>query len=91
MLIPILVVANIPVYLFLGWLAFDNKENAASTFGETLLAVLKMIFIPAIVRVMFGMETSGSWGLFPIAGFFIACAFVVYGEYWLLVNQFGFQ
>ncbi len=37
------------------------------------------------------MDTSGSWGLFPIAGFFIACAFVVYGEYWLLVNQFGFQ
>lgn len=37
------------------------------------------------------MDASGGWGLFPIAGFFIACAFVVYGEYWLLVNQFGFQ
>ncbi len=91
MLIPILIVANIPVYLFLGWLAFDNKETAASTFTETLLAVLKMLFIPSFVRVMFNMDTSGSWGLFPIAGFFLACGFVVYGEYWLLGNWFGIQ
>lgn len=89
MLIPILVVANIPTYLFLGWLAFDNKETAASTFTETLVAVLKMIFVPAIVRVMFGMDTSGSWGLIPIAAFLFACAMVVYGEYWLIGNWFG--
>jgi len=38
----------------------------------------------AFVRFMFKMDTSGSWGLLTIAGFFIACGFVVYGEYWLL-------
>ena len=68
MLIPILVGANIPVYLFLGWLAFDNKETAASTFAETLVAVLKMLLIPGFVRVLFNMDTSGSWGRCPSPG-----------------------
>jgi hypothetical protein len=88
-LIGILVVANLPVYLFLGWLAFDSKDNAADTFFETVVAILKMILVPDIVRVLLDMDTSGSWGLLPIAGFFLACAGVVYGEYLLLGQWFG--
>ena len=49
MLIPILIVVNIPVYFFIGWLAFDSKDNAADTFFDTIIAVLKMIFIPGIL------------------------------------------
>ena len=90
MLIPILILANIPVYLFLGWLAFDSKESAAQTFSETLVAVLKTIFVPHFLRLLLGMDTSGSWGIFPIGGFLIACGLVVYGEYWALVNWYGF-
>jgi hypothetical protein len=89
MLIPILVVVNIPVYIFIGWLAFDSKDNAASTFLETITAVLMMILIPRILRVLFDMDTSGSWGLIPVAGYLAACAGVVYGEYALLVKCFG--
>jgi hypothetical protein len=91
MLIPVLVVLNLPVYLFLGWLAFDSKDSAADTFFETIVAVLKMILVPYSVRALLGMDTSGSWGLLPIAGFFVACGAVVYGEYYLLGRFFGLQ
>ena len=37
MLIATLVVLNIPVYIFIGWLAFDTKQGAADTFAEPLL------------------------------------------------------
>lgn len=84
MLIPVLIVVNIPVYIFIGWLAFDSKDNAADTFFDTITAVLKMILIPKIVRALFEMDTSGSWGLFPIACYLFACAGVVYGEYSLI-------
>jgi hypothetical protein len=60
MVISILAIANIPVYLFLGWLPFDSKANAADTFFETIVAVLKTIFIPHFVRVLLQMDTEGS-------------------------------
>jgi hypothetical protein len=81
-----LIVLNIPVYLFLGWLAFDNKQGAADTFIETLVALVKMILVPYQVRVLLNMDTEGSWGLLPTAGFLLACGFVVWGEYALIVR-----
>jgi len=81
-----LIVLNIPVYLFLGWLAFDSKQNAAQTFGETIAAIVKMIFVPYWLRVALGMDTEGSWGIVPIAGFLGACALLTYGEYHLLTK-----
>jgi hypothetical protein len=88
MLIATLIVLNIPVYLFIGWLHFDSGDNAADTFFETIVAILKAIFIPASVRVLLGVETDQSWGLFQIAGFFTACVALVYGEHWLLLKCF---
>ena len=86
MLIAILVVLNIPVYIFIGWLVFDTKDGAADTFYETIVAVLKAIFIPRIVRVLTGDDDDGAWGLFPIGAFFFACGFIVYGEYFLMTK-----
>ena len=88
MLVAILAVLNIPVYLFLGWLAFDSKSNAADTFFDTVVAVLKLILIPRIVRVLLQMDTEESWGIVPIAGFLVACGLVVWGEYALIVRWF---
>lgn len=83
-----LVVLNIPVFLFLAWLAFDSKEGAARTFGETIVAILQILFVPRIVRVMLDMDDEGALGLVPIIGFFIACGAIVFGEYWLVTNFF---
>ncbi len=89
MLVAILIVLNIPVYLLFGWVVFDTKSNAADTLFDTVVAVVKIIVIPKIVRELAGMDTEGSWGLLPIAGFLAACAGIVYGEYYLLGKFFG--
>ncbi len=86
MLVATLIVLNIPVYLFIAWLVFDTKEGVADTFFETIVAILKAIFIPRIVRVLMGDDDDGAWGIFPIATFFIACGVVVYGEYCLVMK-----
>jgi hypothetical protein len=85
----LLIVLNIPVYLVLGWLVFDTKKDAAATFTETILAVLKIIFIPRFVRVLFDMDDSGALGLFPIGAFVFACGMLVWGEYWLVQKCLG--
>lgn len=89
MLIAVLVVLNIPVYLFIGWLVFDTSDSAADTFFDTVVAILKAILVPRIVRVLLGEDDDDAWGILPIAAFFAACAGVVYGEYWLLTEYFG--
>ncbi len=86
MLIATLAVLNIPVYLFIGWLVFDSKEGAAVTFFETIVAILKLIFIPRIVRVLTGDDDEDALGLFPIALFFFACGLIVYGENYLITE-----
>lgn len=84
MSIPILLVLNIPVYLFIGWIVFDTKENAAETFYETIVSILKAIFIPSIVRVFMDDDDDEGFGFLPIVGFFVVCGLIVYGEYCLV-------
>ena len=86
MLVATLIILNIPVYLFIGWLAFDTGEDAADTFFETIVALLKIILVPRIIRVLLGDDDEGAWGIFPIAGYFLACAGITYGEYYLITK-----
>jgi len=86
MVIAVLIILNIPVYLFLGWVAFDSKENAGQTLAETAIAVLKIIFVPSWLRMVLGMDTEGSMGLFPIGAFLFACSMITYGEFILLTK-----
>jgi hypothetical protein len=88
MVIIILIVLNIPLFLFIGWLAFDSKAGAAKTFGETIVSLLQILLIPRIVREVLGMDDEGALGLVPIIGFFIACGAMVAGEYWLVAKYF---
>ncbi|MEQ8786444.1 MAG: hypothetical protein RIC55_09100 [Pirellulaceae bacterium] len=86
MLIAILVVANIPVFLFFGWVLFDTKEQAAESFVDTIIAILKVIFIPGFLRILMGMETEGAWGIFPLLLFLSACIGVIWIEHWLITT-----
>lgn len=88
MLIAVLIVLNMPVFLFLGWLAFDSTDRAATTIFETIVAVLKQIFIPWSLRVLMGIDTSDAIGIVPIAGYLFACWALVMGELWVL-RQWG--
>lgn len=88
MLITTLIILNIPAYLFLAWVVFDTKEAAADTFFETIVALLRIIFIPRIFRVLLDMDDTEAFGLFPIALFLAACGLLIYGEYLLIKAMF---
>jgi len=88
MLVTVLIILNIPIYLAIGWLVFDTKDKAASTFFETIVAVVKAICIPRIVRVLMGDDDDDAWGLLPIGIFLFLCAGLVYGEYYLITKWF---
>lgn len=83
--LAILIALNIPIYLFIAWLIFGDKENAADSIYDTTMALLKIILVPPIVRVMMGMDDDeGIGGMFAFAGFGIACAAITAGEVYLL-------
>ena len=86
MLVWALVVLNIPVYLFIGWLAFDTKESAADTFFETIVAVLRIILVPRLLRYLLGWDDADAVGLFPVGGFILACAGIVFFEHMLITK-----
>ena len=86
--ILILAIVNIPVYLFLAWVAFDSKQNAGREFGDTIRILLKLIFVPRIVRVLRGDDEDGL-DLLPMLGFLLACGGIVYGEFYLLNKWLG--
>jgi hypothetical protein len=87
MLIIILIVLNIPVFLLIGWVVFDSGAQAADTFWEGLVHLLKVLFVPRIVRVFMGEEEEGL-SMLAIAGYFIACGAAVFAEYRAIVWMF---
>lgn len=88
-MLVVLLVVNIPVYLFLGWVVFDNRHSAAQSFFETLVGLLKLLLVPRIVRMFIGMDEDESLSLLQVAAFLFACGMVVYGEFYLLDKWFG--
>jgi hypothetical protein len=89
MLIPTLIVLNIPVYLFIGWLVFDTSATAAESFYEAIVSILKAIFIPGIIRVLMDEDDESGVGLLAIAAFLFACGGIVYGEHYLITEYFN--
>ncbi len=87
MLIAALVVLNIPVYLLIGWLVFDTKEDASDTLFDTVVVILKAIFMPPIVRVLRGEDLNEGMGSTLMVGaFLVACVLVVAGEYYVITQ-----
>ncbi len=80
----LLLLVNLPLTMFFGWVLFDSQEEMSETFWDTLVAVLKILFVPRLVRELLDMDTTGSLGLFAIGVFFGACAIVVAGELYVL-------
>lgn len=84
----ILIIANIPVYLFIGWLIFDTKDKAAENIFETIVLILKAIFIPRIVRVFMDDDDEGD-GVFSVLIFFAVCIAITIGEHACIDHFFG--
>ena len=86
MLVATLLVLNAPVYLFIGWLIFDTKEDAADTFLETMIVVFKAIVTPRFIRGLYGYDADEASGILQLAAFITACVAVVWGEYYLITT-----
>lgn len=74
----ILIAANIPVFLGVGWVMFDNLEG----FGESL----KYSLTPDIFSWIRGEGIDDMWAELKLFGFVALCALLVYGEHWLLMK-----
>lgn len=87
MLLTILLVLNIPIYLLIAWLIFDSRSNAADTIFDTIVSLLKAIFIPRIVRIFMDDDDGGADTLMLVVFLFL-CGIIVYGEYFLIEKYF---
>lgn len=83
----ILIVCNIPIYLFFGWLIFDTKDQAAESFWDTIVLLLKKIFIPSYIRVFMDDDEDDS-SIWTVVIFFAVCAALTYGEHMLISHYF---
>lgn len=84
----ILILCNIPVFFFIGYVLFNSKTGNPTSLVDTLIAILKVIFIPRLIREMLDMETDDAAGLIDIVAFLVLCVAVVYGEHYLIQNYF---
>lgn len=85
MLIALLIVGNIPLFLLLGWLFFDNKENAADTIFEALKQQTEHILLPRWMWPFLDPEESDPFATLKLAIYCVACLAAVYAEYRLVV------
>ena len=75
----LLIVLNIPVYIFIAWLVFDSADYAGRSFLDTVVMLLKIMFLPVI-----WFDDDQATNVFHVAAFFGGCVGVVWLEHWLL-------
>ncbi len=79
----ILLLANVPLFILVGWLVFDTKETAADSFADSLISLVYVLLVGSWVRLARDQE-----GLWEVALFLLVCAAIVYGEHFLLSSYF---
>jgi hypothetical protein len=89
MMWALFIIVNIPVVMFIAWVSFHSKARMVDSYVDMFIAILKIIFIPRIVREILGMETDDAAGLIDIIVFVGVCAACIYGEYYLL-HKYGY-
>ena len=76
----ILIVANVPAYLVIGWLIFDTGDAAV----DSLVAAVKALVRAALIGWFRWRDDV--WELINYAIFLAVCAAVVTAEHWILVR-----
>lgn len=84
----ILILCNIPLYLFLAWLVFDTKSKASTSFVETLLALVVILLVPRGIGAFLGRDESNPYGILDVGFFFAGCGMLIYGEHVLIQKLF---
>ena len=84
----ILIVLNIPLFIFNGYVMFNSKTGNPTSLVDTVIALLKVIFIPRPIRMLLDMDTDDAAGLFDVIVFIGICVAMVYGEHYLIQTYF---
>ncbi|MBI1248523.1 hypothetical protein GC197_11875 [bacterium] len=84
MLLIILLICNIPTYVFIAWVVFDSpdkplKPGPGRSTGDAFYEAL----VTALKTYAFGVN-GDTFNLFPMISFLVACGLAVFGEYYLL-------
>ena len=80
-LLIVLGLANIPVYVLVGWVFFNNLAGFLECFGISLTPEYKVTFNRDVQVDVF-------WAKMKIFFFLLVCALAVYGEYRLIHKYF---
>lgn len=88
-----LILLNLPVFLFLAWLMFDDKSLVDDTVGEATVAILKGLFLigkpnPNRSEVDEYGYRGSRFDCVPSLCFYFACAMIVFGEQRLIHKFF---
>jgi hypothetical protein len=88
MLIAVLILLNIPVYFFIGWLVFDHPEDSAESFFESIVYILKQAFVPPFLQYVLweGDDDYDPGHGFRMLGFFAACIAGTAAQWYLLTT-----
>lgn len=76
----VLLVVNIPVYIFIGWLVFDSPGKAVDSLADYFVEILKTVFLGV---------SGDTFNLFPLFAFVVGCIAAIGGEFYLLYT-YGF-
>jgi hypothetical protein len=85
----ILILCCTPLYFVIAWTFFDSREHARDSFVETIVMLLKAIFIHRIVRVMLGMDEEDSLSILMVAMFIVGCIAITWGIHLGVQKFFG--
>jgi hypothetical protein len=85
MLIAVLVILNLPVFLLIGWVVFDDHETAAETTIDAVWQALVRAMVPWWVAGFILGEDSDPFAILWLGFFVVACIAAVYAEYRLVV------
>lgn len=84
MVLLIVIALNIPLYLLLAWIIFDTPGDAAKSVSDTVVLLLKMIFIPRFMWGLLGMDETDGVSIFALFAFFVASIAMTGGELYLI-------
>jgi hypothetical protein len=88
MLIASLVVLNIPMFLLIGWVVFDDHETAAETTIDAVWQAIVRAMLPWWMANFILGEDADPFAMLWLAFFVIACIAAVYAEYRFIVWLF---
>jgi len=81
-LVLLLVALNIPIMVFLVWLVFDDVRDAKEHLPMAILKALACVISFGLMRYILMNDEDDSFA--NSIGVFLAYAFVIAGEYWLI-------